>query len=380
MFVLFLVLSVCFTASPIQSNLKLKQTNKALLKALRELTQEMAVGSPSGCIPCTCNIHHESTGQYSDCGDPSQFRMYGYDVATGDHSYITCYDLSTTGGAYVFRAFEVSGHCADSHYLVKGDPGDRTCHEITCDTILADNSEEHPPRCCSDTQITGWFQKAQCSVWAMSDCLDKNCHCQGPVNWDDANTFCRNQGGRLCTKDELEARCAEENLNCNYDNRLVWSSTDYSTGKEVRVGASYDPWYSGQCQQPELDRGCFYDELYTARCMCPRAMEHAVAETTVTCWKRTSYTSCTQSELDDGCETRYSQMYMYYSCHCVIPCKEERAVGGACDHITEANKSYECTPYYQNIKKCSICSDDGAGAVDNSAINSGVLDFDGFGN
>jgi len=52
---------------------------------------------------------------------------------------------------------------------------------------------------------------------------------------------------------------------------------------------------------------------------------------------------------------------------------KERAVGNAqCAHITEDNKSYMCNGYYKKIVKCELCLDDGAGAVDNSAINDAI--------
>ena len=112
----------------------------------------------------------------------------------------------------------------NQYYLVKGDSDDDTrCDETSCDTTLAEKSKVSPVRCCSDTQISGWRKKSSCSVWAASNIWGK---CKN-LNWDDANTFCISQGGRLCTKDELEASCAEE-TGCEFDYRRVWSST---TGK-----------------------------------------------------------------------------------------------------------------------------------------------------
>lgn len=164
-------------------NTKLRKTNQALRTALRGIKSEKAVGSPSGCIPCTCNYHDASTGQYSDCGDPSQFRMYGYDVATGEHSYITCYDLSTTGGAYVFRAFEVSGHCADNG-CPNGAGGTFACEAGMGDKVTALFA-------CESVYGSGGCVEAQCGCfyfWRKDDpgyCTPRSkcqpCMCDVPV-------------------------------------------------------------------------------------------------------------------------------------------------------------------------------------------------------
>merc|ERR1711962_1134277 len=110
----------------------------------------------------------------------------------------------------------------NQYYLVKGDiDDDSTCTENSCDTKLAEESEVHAVRCCSDTQKGGWKKKTTCSVWAQIIGIWSNCK---NLNWQDANAFCISQGGRLCTKDELEASCTEE-TGCSFDFRLIWSST-----------------------------------------------------------------------------------------------------------------------------------------------------------
>ena len=109
----------------------------------------------------------------------------------------------------------------NQYYLVKGDTtDDSTCNEISCDTKLAEESEVHAVRCCSDTQISGWLKQPQCSVWATADKLG-GCNA---LNWKEANTLCISNGGRLCTKSELESNCAKDS-GCRYDFRRVWSST-----------------------------------------------------------------------------------------------------------------------------------------------------------
>ena len=102
----------------------------------------------------------------------------------------------------------------------KSSDTESTCEEPSCDTTLAEESKESAVRCCSDTQISGWGKNPSCSVWAESD-IGGECK---NLNWKDANTFCVSQGGRLCTKNELEDNCSSD-TGCSYDFRLVWSST-----------------------------------------------------------------------------------------------------------------------------------------------------------
>ena len=111
-------------------------------------------------------------------------------------------------------------HRVDQYYLVKGNLDAPNCNEISCNTTLADESEVHAVRCCSDTKISGWQKNKACSVWADSDIWGE---CK-ELNWQEANTFCTSQGGRLCSKEELEANCAA-GTGCSFDYRLVWSST-----------------------------------------------------------------------------------------------------------------------------------------------------------
>ena len=110
---------------------------------------------------------------------------------------------------------------------MKGERSDTasTCEDTSCDTTLAEESRVAAVRCCSDTQKNGWRQNPSCSVWVTADRwgADEWGKCKS-LKWEDANTFCISQGGRLCTKNELENNCARDS-GCRYDFRLVWSST-----------------------------------------------------------------------------------------------------------------------------------------------------------
>ena len=64
--------------------------------------------------------------------------------------------------------------------------------------------------------------KTGCEVWAESN-IWGGCK---KMRWEDAEEFCLEQSGRLCTKEELEDSCTEW-TGCGYDYRMVWSSTKY---------------------------------------------------------------------------------------------------------------------------------------------------------
>jgi len=123
-------------------------------------------------------------------------------------------------------------------YLVKGDDDDRCDESAGCDTVAALTSEIHAVRCCSDSEISGWRQKASCSVWSESNVWNEGCQ---QLNWNDANDFCISKGGRLCSREELETPCAAE-TGCQFDWRLVWSSTSFSED-----GCSYSQTSGHNC-------------------------------------------------------------------------------------------------------------------------------------
>merc|ERR1719201_1013264 len=109
------------------------------------------------------------------------------------------------------------------HYIVIGNP---TTHPTT-ETRLADPSETHAVRCCSDADI-GWNKDAGCSVWGgsgapYSPLPDPEC---GMLNLADADQACRaaHISARLCTRQELEA-CCTCGSGCNFDEEMTWSST-----------------------------------------------------------------------------------------------------------------------------------------------------------
>lgn len=313
MLVLLLVLSVCFTASPIQTNLKLKQTNRALLEALRELTQETQVGTKE-CRWCDC-VHWDEHN-YSQCSPiPNQ--------AAGTYHTVKCREDGVTPmpGFWTHHDEECAKYSGGTTWVV-GHAGDGK----SCDDICGD-----------------------------------------------AGLFCWREGLEIATKEELSSVCQEV---------AGWSLTAKGTrdirphtNTQTQACYGYDLWdtYPASCSAVPTDPS------YERICSCLYTYEKQVGTDVCTgsCANEYAECMCCTEDLWNSCENVYIRSCTYGRCGYL---NQERAVGGDCDHITEANKSYECTPYYQNIKRCSICLDDGAGAVDNSAINSGVLDFEGFGN
>jgi len=90
-------------------------------------------------------------------------------------------------------------------------------------TKLVSDDEIYPVRCVSDSDRSndGWSKRNGCSIWYESDVWTEGCVTR---SWSGAETFCNNQGGRLPTLKEIESKCVRGS-GCQYDSKLVWSST-----------------------------------------------------------------------------------------------------------------------------------------------------------
>ena len=78
---------------------------------------------------------------------------------------------------------------------------------------------EYRFRCCSDVDIAGWLNVDEsCDIWTTSQIPT----CQSGT-WDYANSTCAENGGRMCTKQELMDACTE-GTGCNFDNFFMWTS------------------------------------------------------------------------------------------------------------------------------------------------------------
>merc|ERR1712048_513433 len=89
------------------------------------------------------------------------------------------------------------------HWVVCGTPNG--CQNEN--TAFMNDMTRHEVRCCSDTYIEGWKQKGSCDVWANSNLRETNCSSE--MTFDEARYMCSIEGGRLCTKAELENGCTK---------------------------------------------------------------------------------------------------------------------------------------------------------------------------
>merc|ERR1712087_174526 len=105
------------------------------------------------------------------------------------------------------------------YFVVCGRGRGRGCDEGN--ERVAGSSEAHEVRCCRDESGFGFKTKrSNCDVWARSDF--SGCH---ETSYLEAKEICENNQGRLCTKDELSARCTRGS-GCGFDRHLIWSSTE----------------------------------------------------------------------------------------------------------------------------------------------------------
>merc|ERR1712048_1208810 len=90
-----------------------------------------------------------------------------------------------------------------------------------CTSRCAALAESHAVRCCSSAPIDGWTNEKCSNVWHESDAWAGGCQW---LKYSAAETFCQSLGGRLCTDVELQRNCAASS-GCNYDARLLWTSS-----------------------------------------------------------------------------------------------------------------------------------------------------------
>jgi len=161
MWVLLLIClaELAFADDVAAQNLKLRRTNKALLKALQTMTAERAVGDAcahinddnkdyscngyykniaecaicqddyagapdnaainediEGCVPCVCNKHDSETKTYTECGPKDDYTFWRFGP-----EYINCYDPAKRQGKYEFKLF---GSCPSTEKAVGVQEGD----------------------------------------------------------------------------------------------------------------------------------------------------------------------------------------------------------------------------------------------------------------
>lgn len=83
-------------------------------------------------------------------------------------------------------------------------------------------------RCCSDTERNGWVQNSGCPVWTLSKpkalVSGDGIACGSEYSMAEASAICHDNGGRLCTQQEVTAGCLADTT-CGYDSELAWTST-----------------------------------------------------------------------------------------------------------------------------------------------------------
>jgi len=95
-----------------------------------------------------------------------------------------------------------------------------------------ENGETHEVRCCSDTDLNidenmsgKWIQKSNCNNWSAANLKENGSIpiCHSNRIWSDAVLICKENGGRLCTKTEVEEGCARGS-GCKFDSEYIWTS------------------------------------------------------------------------------------------------------------------------------------------------------------
>jgi len=92
--------------------------------------------------------------------------------------------------------------------------------DATCSSRAVSVHERFKVRCCADSDPGGWLQIDGCAVYTETNvpkCIS--------TDWFSAVELCSAAGGRLCTRDELEADCTKDG-GCGFNRHMVWSSTE----------------------------------------------------------------------------------------------------------------------------------------------------------
>ena len=79
-------------------------------------------------------------------------------------------------------------------------------------------------RCCSHNELPGYTQNEGCTVWAESQFLTQPAGCVDGADWEHAHQICSADGGRLCTKHEMQDQCTQ-GTGCGHDADLIWTRT-----------------------------------------------------------------------------------------------------------------------------------------------------------
>jgi len=96
-----------------------------------------------------------------------------------------------------------------------------------CQSRTVPTESNYAISCCADNDMNQLWRQRCVGVWTESDIWymhhDENESRCTIGTWYDAERICKDNGGRLCTKMELEAGCAES-TGCGFDSLMNWSS------------------------------------------------------------------------------------------------------------------------------------------------------------
>jgi len=96
----------------------------------------------------------------------------------------------------------------------------------SCDpkALLVTVDSLYPVRCCADESMPDWIKNGGCSVWSKSR-FSNTCYFSETLS--DAKDICAENGGRLCSRTEVENDCAKDpsSNGCLLDNWYIWTST-----------------------------------------------------------------------------------------------------------------------------------------------------------
>jgi len=223
----------------------------------------------------------------------------------------TAYELCDSAGGRLCSREELEWNCAkntgclmntkmvwssdtgfEKYYIVKGATG-RKCTENSCTTRAVDREELWSVRCCADTNPGDWKKNDGCSVYSSKG---KRC---SVVDWETAMGLCKDAGGRLCTREELEMNCAR-NTGCKMNSKMVWSSTEDidSIQKHYAVKGA-----SGSNCRDTSDPTCTTgivdgEELRSVRCCAEDDPGEWYRNDGCSVWARSKIKICAATDLD----------------------------------------------------------------------------------
>jgi len=186
----------------------------------------------------------------------------------------------------------------EKYYIVKGGKEPK-CWDNSCTTRAVGREEHWSVRCCADTNPGGWFKKDHCSIYAWS----KFPGCS-KADWETALVLCQEEGGRLCTRKEIEMNCAAGS-GCAANYKMVWTSTSDvdSIPKYYLVqGSSIASCAETSCTT-RLAGG---DELWSVRCCADVDPGDWDQNDGCTVYAKSSIQTCAVEDLDtasDFCTT-----------------------------------------------------------------------------